>query len=429
MRAVILAGGAGRRLRPLTLRRPAALLPVAGRPIVEYVIEHLARYGVSDATLALHHCPSRIEPLLADGARFGLRLEYAPERVGLGTAGAARRVAVGWPEPFILVAATALITTDLSKAVAFHRDREAALTIVCGAGNGDTDLALDDDDGIAPPGGGGRGVSSLGLAIVNPEALSRFPSGRHCDLMADLVPALRAAGLAVRGYVSSESGLVVRTPADLLAANRQAVAGELPDLVMRGFEVRPGIRLCRGARVHPTARLLPPVLIGLNAEIGRDATIEAAVIGDDVIVEPYSTVRRSVVLNRTHIGADLQLQGVIVDRQTLGDVAASTWVTVDDARILGDTRAPFRSNPGNLVGRAVATALIALSAPVWLPCLAALGIESRGRPFRSKRVVGARGEPVRLRRVAIRGPVGRFLERLHLKRVPYLWSVVRGDLH
>ena len=429
MRAVILAGGAGSRLRPLTLRRPAALLPVAGRPVVEYLLEHLARYGVADATLALHHCPSLIEPLLEDGARFGLRLEYALERVGLGTAGAARRVAAGWSEPFILVASTALITTDLSKALAFHDDREAALTVVCAGGNGQSELMLDDDGGIVAPGGSGRGVTSLGLAIINPEALAYAAPGRRCDLLADLVPRLRTAGLAVRGYVSSEPGLVIRTPSDLLAANWQAIAGELPDLVLRGFEVRPGIRLCRGARVHPTARLSPPVLVGFNAEVGRDATIEAAVIGDDVIVEPQSMIRGSVILNRTHIGGPLQLQGAIVDRQTLGDVAASTWVSVEDPRILGDTRAPFRSNPGNLIGRAAAAALLTVTVPVWLPCLTALGLETRGRPFRSKLIVGARGGPVRLRRVAVRGFVGRLLERLRLKRAPYLWSVLRGDLH
>ena len=92
-------------MRPLTRRRSAALLPVAGRPIVEYVLEHLVRYGVDTATVALHHEASQIERLLGDGTRAGLRLDYALERVPLGTGGAPRRVAAGWREPFVLAAA------------------------------------------------------------------------------------------------------------------------------------------------------------------------------------------------------------------------------------------------------------------------------------------------------------------------------------
>ena len=129
MRAVVLAGGYGLRLRPLTRRRSAALLPVAGRPIVEYVLEHLVRYGVDTATVALHHEASQIERLLGDGTRAGLRLDYALERVPLGTGGAPRRVAAGWREPFVLAAATALVTTDLTKVIAFHREKRAILTL------------------------------------------------------------------------------------------------------------------------------------------------------------------------------------------------------------------------------------------------------------------------------------------------------------
>src|SRR5262249_34596189 len=149
---------------------------------------------------ALHHCPSVIEPLVGDGARFGLRLECALERIALGTAGAAHRVAVAWSEPFILLASTALITTDLSKVVAFHRDRGVALTIVCAGGDGDSELTLDDDGGVVPTGAGGRAVTSLGLAVVDPEALRLLAPGKPCDLFGDLVPRLRAAGLPVRGY-------------------------------------------------------------------------------------------------------------------------------------------------------------------------------------------------------------------------------------
>ncbi|PYM53772.1 MAG: hypothetical protein DMD79_25760, partial [Candidatus Rokuibacteriota bacterium] len=413
MKAVVLAGGRGRRLRPLTFERPAALLPVANRPVVEYLLDHFARHGVDEATLILHHCPYPVERRLGDGTRWGLRLDYALERIPLGTAGGLRLVAGGWSEPFIVAAGTALTTSDLAKAAAFHRDREAALTmVVAAAPDGPVDVRLDEEGSLEVGAQGGRGFVSLGLAIVSPDAVALVPPRRRFDVLADLVPRLRAAGLPVWGYVSSEPGLVVRTPRELLVANRRALAGELPDLVLPGFEIAPRIRLCRGARVHPTAHLSPPVLIGVNAVVGRDAVVEAAVIGDDVIVEPGSTVRGSVVLPRTHLGPGLEVREAIVNRSTLGDVSAGTWVDVEDPQILGDTRAPFRTSPGSLVGRAAAAALLVATAPVWLPCFLAVVIEGRGRPFRSRLIVGARGHPVPLHRVALRGPVGRLLRCL-----------------
>src|SRR5439155_21504133 len=302
MKAVVLAGGRGRRLRPLTFERPAALLPVANRPVVEYLLDHFARHRVDEATLILHHCPYPVERRLGDGTRWGLRLDYALERIPLGTAGGLRLVAGGWSEPFIVAAGTALTTSDLAKAAAFHRDREAALTmVVAAAPDGPVDVRLDEEGSLEAGAQGGRGFVSLGLAIVSPDAVALVPPRRRFDVLADLVPRLRAAGLPVWGYVSSEPGLVIRTPRELLVANRRALAGELPDLVLPGFEIAPRVRLCRGARVHPTAQLSPPVLIGVNAVVGRDAVVEAAVIGDDVIVEPGSTVRGSVVLPRTHL--------------------------------------------------------------------------------------------------------------------------------
>src|SRR5262249_29226400 len=178
---------------------------------------------------ALHRWPYPVERQLGDGGRFGLRLEYALERIPLGTAGGLRRVAGRWREPFMLASGTALTSCDLSKAVAFHRDREAALTLVVAAVPGSGDVRVD-EDGSLDIGGGGQSAVAMGVAIVSPEALALVPPRRRFVLLTDLVPRLCGAGLAVCGYVSTDPGLVVRTPKDLHAANRRALAGELPEL-------------------------------------------------------------------------------------------------------------------------------------------------------------------------------------------------------
>lgn len=431
MRAVILAGGPGTRLWPLTRDRPAALLPVANRPVVEHLLELLGRHGVDGATLALHHCPYPLEATLGDGTRLGLHLDYVLERVPLGTAGSARRIAAAWAEPFVLAAGTALAAVDLAKAAAFHQAHQAALTLIVEpAGAGDGSLELADTSEIQLPATPRTGsVRLTGLAIVTPAALRLVPPGRSADLLADLLPALREAGLPVLGYVTPGPALVIRTVADLLEANRQALAGEVPGLVLPGVELQPGIRVCRGARVHPRARLVAPVLVGTNAVVERDALVAGSVIGSDVIVAAGSAIRESLVLARTHVAGGLRLEGTVVTPEGLARAQPTTWIDVRDARILGDTHAPGPVRPGHVLGRLAAAAVLATAAPLWVPALLALAIETRGRPFVARRIVSARGREVALRRVAGRGRLGRSIGRLGWKRWPYLWSILRGDLH
>jgi NDP-sugar pyrophosphorylase family protein len=430
VKAVILAGSPGTRLWPLTRDRPAALLPVANRPVVEHLIEALVRHGVETATLAMHHRPYPVETHLGDGTRLGLRLRYVLERVPLGTAGSVRRAAGTWAEPFVVAVGTTLTSVDFSKVAAFHQGRRAGLTLVvtpAAANDGPLELGEAGEVSLAPTRRAG-GYRPTGLAVLSPEALRRLPpADRPTDLLADLVPRLQAAGLPVLGWVTRGPVILIRTLAELLEANRRALSGEIPGLVLPGVEVEPGIRLCRGARIRAGARLSPPVLVGTHAMIDRGAVVAGSVIGPEVIVDPGSTVRDSLVLPRTHLGGGLRVERAVLDPEGVGHTQPSRWVEVRDARLLGDTRPPGPA--GGAAGRLAAALLVALTAPVWLLALLALALEARGRLFCTRRVVGARGTEVALRSLAVRGRWGRTLSRLGVKRLPYVWSVLRGDLH
>jgi len=432
VKAVILAGGAGTRLWPLTRDRPAALLTVVNRPVIEHLLEMLVRHGVESATLALHHYPYPLEACLGDGTRLGLRLDYVLERTPLGTAGSARRIAASWTEPFVLAAGTALVPADLAKASAFHRAHDAALTLLVKPTTAaDGVLDLTDDNRVLLPSLPRMGSFGLaGLAVVSPSALRHLPRlDRPADLVADLVPRLLEARLPVYGQVTSGPGVVIRTLAELLQANQRALAGELPGLVVPGVEIEPGIRVCRGASIHPRARLSAPVLVGTNAVVGRGALLASAVIGDEAIVDEASTIRQSVVTARTHVGGGLRLEDAVVTPGGVGLAQPTTWIDVRDPCLLVDTRTPALVAPRNLLlGNLLAALVLVAAAPMWGLILLALILETHGRPFHRREVVGARGWPVRLCSFAVRGPCGRMLSRWGCKRLPYLWSILRGDL-
>jgi hypothetical protein len=223
--------------------------------------------------------------------------------------------------------------------------------------------------------------------------------------------------------------VVIRTLAELLQANQRALAGALPGLILPGVEIERGIRVCRGAAIHPRARLFPPVLVGRNAVIERGALLASAVIGEEAIVDRASTIRQSVVTARTHVGGGLRLEDAVVTPEGVGLAQPTTWIDVRDPCLLVDTRTPVLIASGNLLGRLFAALVLVAAAPIWSLILLALFLESRGRPFHRREVVGARGAPVGLRSIAVRGPWGRMLSRWSCKRLPYLWSILRGDLH
>jgi NDP-sugar pyrophosphorylase family protein len=431
VKAVILAGGAGTRLWPLTRDRPAALLTVVNRPVIEHLLEMLVRHGVESATLAMHHYPYPVEACLGEGTRLGLRLDYALERAPLGTAGSARRIAASWTEPFVLAAGTALVPIGLAQATALHQAQHAALTLLV-TPTTDGPLDLTEDGRVLLPRLPRTGSFGLaGLAVVSPFALRLLPRlDRPADLVGDLLPLLIEARLPVYGQVTPGPALVIRTLAELLHANQRALAGELPGLVLPGVEIERGIRVCRGASIHPQARLFPPVLVGTNAVIERGALLASAVIGDEAIVDRASTIRQSVVTARTHVGGGLRLEDAVVTPGGVGLAQPTTWIDVRDPCLLVDTRTPALIASGSLLlGRLFAALVLGAAAPIWGLILLALILETRGRPFHWREVVGARGGPVRLHSLAVRGPWGRMLSRWGCKRLPYLWSILRGDLH
>jgi len=235
VRAMILAAGEGRRLRPLTERVPKALVEVGGRPLVDYAIETVARSGIDDVIVNLHHLGDRIRDHLGDGSRFGVRVRYSEELRLLGSGGGIvhARAFLG-DEAFVTLNADTIIEIDLRQLVAAHRANGAAATLVLRK-----DPRMQEYGVIAlePSGRVGAfldhrrpGASAdlepymyTGVQVLEPSVFDFMPAEGAFSITSVTYPAMLDAGAAVFGYPFDGRWLTVGTPEELARATDELI--------------------------------------------------------------------------------------------------------------------------------------------------------------------------------------------------------------
>jgi mannose-1-phosphate guanylyltransferase len=331
--ALILSGGQGTRLRPLTLYAPKPLLPIANAPFLSYPLALLRKHGTREVVLCTSDALKPYGPFLRDQKRRGTRVSCSKETVELGTAGAVKNAerSIG-SDPFFVFNGDVLSDVDLTGLIRYHRQKKALITVVMipvadPTGYG---LVLRRPDGrisrfIEKPSGLKIGTQrrywiNAGMYLFSREALDLIPSGRKSSIERELFPLCLKRRLPLYGYAASPSSywLDIGTPERFLEANRDAAAGKLKGL-------RPGPRIAPGTRVHPSAKIGPGTLIGKNcriephaelhgcvlldgASVGEGAVLENCVVGDRARIQHHSVVRRArIVGNRSILTPYTQL--------------------------------------------------------------------------------------------------------------------------
>jgi mannose-1-phosphate guanylyltransferase len=344
--AVVLVGGEGTRLRPLTQRTPKPMLPLVDRPLIEYTFEHLRRHGVRRIVLSCGYLPTQIQQHFGSQAT-GVEIEYKVEESPLGTGGAIAFGADGLEETFLAVNGDSLRGADLGALIDFHRERGAKATILL------TPVADPSRYGLVRLGGDGRVTGFLekprpdeidtdlinaGVYVLEPEVLELVPRGQMVSIERDVFPRLveqgSCYGLALPGY-----WLDVGTPASYLQAHRDVLERNVPsdvgDALGRDYTtVHPT------AQVSPEARLIPPVAVG------RDAVIEAGVrVGSLAVVGAGARVGEGSVVEHAVVQAGVELgSGCVVLGSILGEGAKlGAGCKVSGLSVVG---------PGALVGEA-----------------------------------------------------------------------------
>lgn len=348
--AVILVGGEGTRLRPLTARRPKPMLPLVGRPLLAYTFEHLRRHGVDHAVLSCGYLPTQIRQHFG-GETDGLSLEYFVEDAPLGTGGAIAFAARQLGETFFALNGDSLRDADLTQLVAFHREHGAKATILL------TPVEDPTRYGLVRLAADGRVDSFLekprpeeidtdlinaGLYVLEPEVLDLVPPGRTVSIEREVFPVLveegSVYGLALPGY-----WLDVGTPDSYLQAHRdvleRTVPSEVGDALGNDY-----IYVDPSAHVAPGARLVPPVyvgpgatidvdvrvgslaVVGPHAHLGAGSVVELAVVDEGARIGEGCTVTRAIVGEDAELGAGCSVGGLAIvgpgarvqERNTLG---------------------------------------------------------------------------------------------------------------
>ena len=326
MKAVVLLGGEGTRLRPLTYTTPKQLLPVVEVPMLERVVTHLASHGVDEVVLSLGYRPDAFKAAFPGGTVAGTPVSYAVEPVPLDTAGAigfaARFASVS--ETFLAVNGDVLSDLDTSALVAFHRARGAVATIHLTAVDDPSRFGVVPTDTAGrvlafvekpPPGTAPTNLINAGTYVLEPEVIERIPMGRRVSIEREVFPALAAEGV-VFALASDAYWLDTGTPAAYLKAHADLLDGTRPGVPAPGAR-----RLATGvwALGEPVVEgeLVGPSLAGDGATVAPGAAVSASVLGAGSMVRPGARVEGSVLLPGAKVEEDAVVVGSILGRHSV----------------------------------------------------------------------------------------------------------------
>ncbi|TBR57810.1 mannose-1-phosphate guanylyltransferase [Westiellopsis prolifica IICB1] len=329
MRAVLMAGGSGTRLRPLTCDLPKPMVPILNRPIAEHIINLLRRHDITEIVATLHYLPDALRDYFQDGSDFGVQITYSVEEdQPLGTAGCVKNIAELLDETFLVISGDSITDFDLTAAIEFHKQKKSKATLILTRVPNPIEFGVvitDEDHRICrfleKPSTSEifSDTVNTGAYILEPEVLEYLPANTESDFSKDLFPLLLAKGEPMYGYIAQGYWCDVGH----LDAYREAQYDALEQKVSLDFPYREkssGVWVGQNTYIDPTAKIEAPVVIGDNCRIGARVHIEpGTVIGDKVTIGADANLKRPIVWNGAIIGEEAQLSACVISRGTRVD--------------------------------------------------------------------------------------------------------------
>ncbi len=338
MQSLILAGGKGTRLRPLTMHTPKPIMPIANRPFLLYQIELLKHAGIHDCILSLSYQPQRIEDKLGDGSHYNMHINYTVEAAPLGTAGAYRHAAALIKDTTLVFNGDILTDIDLNDVIRFHKEQEAVATLVLAP------VANPTAYGLVETAADGRiqrflekpkpeevtcNTINAGIYILEPRVLDYIPEGEPFMFEYGVFPKLLENHEPFYAYIWNGYWRDIGTNASYLQANLDVLAGQVKILDLpekeRGEKFDATAELDDRSVVDPSCTIKAGAqiinsFISRNCYIGEKARIENSVVRGGTRIENGATIKDSIVGKGCHIGRS----AVVTQGATLGDKSAIT---------------------------------------------------------------------------------------------------------
>jgi mannose-1-phosphate guanylyltransferase len=342
MKAVILAGGEGTRLRPLTLHLPKPTAPIADRPLLQHQLDLLGRAGVDEIVFSLAYQPERIQAVFGDGRAFGKKIHYAVEHTPLGTGGAVKNAEPHLDDTTIVFNGDILIDVDLPAVVADHKRLGAAATIVL------TPVENPSAYGLVETEADGRvrrftekpkdpsqittNNINAGIYILQTSTLALMPAATQYSIERGFFPSLLSRGDYVHGHVHRGYWIDIGTPEKYLQVHRDILSRHFP-VTLSGERRGDGGWVHKEARVDPEARLTGPFYVGPGCVVEAEASVGAgAVLVSGVRVGRGARVTDSVVWSGSTLGVQSSTDGALLAT----NVTVGAHASVGPGAVLGD---------------------------------------------------------------------------------------------
>jgi mannose-1-phosphate guanylyltransferase/phosphomannomutase len=323
MRAVVMAGGEGTRLRPLTSNQPKPMVPIIGKPCMEHIIELLKEHGFEDIVVTVAFMPQAIRGYFADGEAQGVSIRYSVEDAPAGTAGSVKLAEEALGETFLVISGDALCDIDLGALVRFHKEKGALVTI--GLKSVDNPLefgiVVTDEDGrierfLEKPSWGQVFTDTIntGIYVLEPEVLKHVPTDRPYDFSKELFPLLLEMGRPLYGYVAEGYWQDIGNLDQFRQANFDALDGRVR-LRVPGIRLRGNIWVGEGVDLEDFESLEGPAFVGNYCRVDSRASIGPySVLSNGVTLRDHAHTARSVVDASTYVGRSVLIEGAVIGR-------------------------------------------------------------------------------------------------------------------
>jgi mannose-1-phosphate guanylyltransferase len=365
MKAVILAGGQGTRVRPITASVPKPMIPIINKPIIEFLVELLGRQGFDEIIMSVSYLASDIENYFRDGSRFGVRIGYSFEGAyeggqfvseAMGAAGGLKKIQEHsgfFDTTFAVLCGDAIIDLDFRAALAFHHERRSIATLVLK----DVPRAEVSKYGVVRTDDNGRILQfqekpspdeaisttvNTGIYLFEPEALDEIPAGQPFDIAREFFPRLVSRRLPFYGIAQEFTWIDVGCPADYWRATQMILGGDVNFVEMPGRELVPGVwgginlaadfdastvrgpvYIGSGTRIEPGVTITGPAVIGRNCHLEAGASLDRCIVGDYTRISGLAALSERIISGRFCVDR----HGRNVDLNAMGCA-----FLVDDAR-------------------------------------------------------------------------------------------------